>query len=827
MYINNKNGTFTDKIKNTTNPVSFYRMGLDIADINDDQLTDIFVVDMASNDHIRSKTLMASMDVNRFNMLIDDLQLQHQYMFNSLQLNLGNDHYHNIAALSGTAKTDWSWAALVLDTNHDTNEDIYVTNGYRRYALDNDSKMKVVQARQQYRGNVPLAVKEEIYNNLPSERLPNILYQNKGDLKFENVTNLSELNIPSFSNGAAYSDLDNDGDLDLVVNNLDHEAFLFKNLAAENSAGNYLKVVTKGALSEDFAKVSISFNGKQKYKEAKRVRGYLSAVDKTLHFGLGYVNNIDTVKVVWPSGKSQEVYNIKANTTITFNETEAEDLAHNDTQDKHMFYRSQKGIDFSHSENQFNDFQKEVLLPYKQSTLGPKISQADVNGDGLEDLFVGGAFGQSAQLYLKTANGYSKISNPDFEKDAQYEDMEALFIDIDGDLDQDLYVVSGGSEFNERSPQLSDRIYFNEGNGTFTKANYEALENYTISGAAVEKIDSDKYGYYDIIAGNRIAPQKYPFHEPSIIYENDNGNFTNVTGHIAPEFEDFGMVNSIVATDFNDDGWQDFIVVGEWTHIGMFLNDNGKFTDVSSQFNLDTEKGWWFNITETDVNNDGKRDYLIGNVGNNIKLKATKEKPLRIYADDFDNNNTHDVVLSYKYNDVFVPLRGKECSTQQMPFISEKIPTFNQFANSSLEDIYGQKITTAYSREANQFKSILLLNDGNGNFTIKELPNMAQTLPILDAANLDYNNDGFQDIVVVGNIYQTEVETPRLDNPFALILQSNGKDGYMVIGPQETGLYIKGDAKSVVVNSQNNATLIIVGCNNSEVEVFEAQPSIK
>ena len=825
MYINNGNGTFTDKIKSNTNHVEFYGMGLDIADINNDNLKDIFVLDMAASDHIRSKTLMASMNVPGFNLLTNTLGLQYQYMFNAVQLNMGESKFHNIAQLTGMAKTDWSWAALIMDTDLDTKEDIYITNGYRRYASDNDSRTKITQAKQQYRNNVPLAVKEAIYNQLPSERLPNILYQNKGDLKFENTTALSDLNQPSFSNGAIYSDLDNDGDLDIVVNNLDDEAFLFKNNAVENKAGNFLKVKTIGKLSEDFAKVEISFNGKTKTKEAKRVRGYLSAVDKTLHFGLGQVQTIDTIRVIWPSGKFIEHYGVAANSSLTFNELEAKNIYSNPTKrNTKPFTKSDDILNFVHRENDYNDFIKEGLLPYQQSTLGPSIAKADVNGDGKVDLYIGGALGQSGQLYIQNNSGFTKHENAIFKSDKNFEDMEALFLDIDGDTDNDLYVVSGGNEFNERSPQLKDRIYINDGSGNFSKFGASEIDSYTISGKSVDKIDFDNDGDFDIIVGNRIKPQKYPIHDPSIIYRNDNGVLTNVTGMVAPEFEDFGMINKVIATDFNNDGWTDFIAVGEWTHIGLFQNNNGTFTDVSAQSNLQNDKGWWFDVTETDVNNDGFKDYLVGNVGKNIKFKVSPEKPLRVYADDFDSNGINDVVLSYKYNDNFVPARGRECSSQQMPFIAEKIPSFNEFATATLEDVYGEKIHTAYQREVNEFKSIVLLNDGRGNFKKTELPSYAQTMPILDSDTIDYNGDGYEDLIIVGNIYNTEVETPRLDNPYALVLLSNQNDGYAVLGPNETGLYTNGNAKSVKVIPHQNKSIIVIGNNNGKADVFEFNP---
>ena len=822
MYLNNQNGTFTDVIKQTTNQVEFYGMGIDIADINNDNLNDIFALDMAASDHIRSKTLMASMNVSGFNLLTKTLNLQYQYMFNAVQLNIGQNKFHNVSQLTGMSKTDWSWAALIFDTDLDSKEDVYVTNGYRRYALDNDSRMQISQAKQQYRNNVPLNVKEAIYNGLPSEKLSNILFKNDGDLHFENVTAFSDLNEPSFSNGAAYSDLDNDGDLDIIVNNMDSDAFLFQNMAIENKLGNYLKVITKGKTSEDFAKVQVLFNGNTKTKESSRVRGYLSAVDKTIHFGLGKSKLIDTIKVFWPSGKYQEVYNTSSNSTITFNEEDAIlNRSFSPSSRNLKFKKNNQLLNFTHQENEFDDFLKEGLLPYKQSTLGPFITKGDVNGDNKEDIYIGGAKGQAGQLFIQSGKGFITTNIPAFKSDAGYEDMEALFIDIENDGDNDLYVVSGGSEFNERSPELKDRLYINDGKGNFSKAASSDIDAYTISGKSITKIDFDKDGDLDIIVGNRIKPQQFPIHEPSIIYQNNNGIFTNVTRLVAPEFEDFGIVNKVITTDFNNDGWDDFIAVGEWTSVGMFLNNNGVFENIAGKNGLDKEIGWWFNVTETDINNDGNKDYLLGNVGKNIKFKVSVDKPLRVYADDFDDNGTNDLVLSYKYNDIFVPARGRECTSLQMPFIAEKIPTFNEFANSSLQDIYGEGLNTAYEREVNQFNSMLLINNGDGTFKKVILPIMAQTMPILDAASIDYNNDGFEDLVIVGNIYNTEVETPRLDNPYGLILVSNTKNGYNVVEPKESGFYLSGNAKSVETVSINGKSYIIVANNNSSIEVFE------
>ncbi len=822
MYINNKKGGFDNKIKESTQQISFYGMGMDIEDINNDNLNDVFVLDMASSDHVRSKTLMASMNVSKFDLLVNTLDFQYQYMYNSLQLNLGNNKFHNIIQSTNMAKTDWSWSALIFDTNNNSHEDLYITNGYRRYALDNDAQNTIAKMKRAYSGKVPLTIKEKLYTSLPSEKLPNVLYENSGNLEFKNITDLSDLNEPSFSNGAAYSDLDNDGDLDLVVNNMDDEAFLFENKANENTLNNYLKVITKGTLSEDFAKVKITVSGKTRTKESKRVRGYLSSVDKTIHFGLGESKLIDTLKITWQSGKQQELHHIKSNSTLTLYEKEAQ-VENSVSSEEKWFNEVNSIINYTHKENDYNDFEKEILLPYKQSTLGPIISKGDVNGDLRDDVFIGGASGQASTLFIQTDKGYKKSNVSLFEKDAHYEDMQALFIDIDNDKDNDLYVIRGGNEFQEKSSHLKDQIYINNGNGILSKKEYNQLSYNLLNGKSIAKIDYDKDGDFDIIIGNRIRPQKYPQNEPSIIYRNDNGKLTNVTKHIAPDFEHFGMINKVITTDFNNDGWDDFIAVGEWTAIGLFLNNKGVFENVSSKSNLEDQKGWWLSVHETDVNNDGLKDYVVGNIGTNMKFKASHEKPLSIYADDVDYNGTHDVILSQLYNNKPVPVRGKECSSLQMPFISEKIPTYNEFANSSLIDIYGKEIMNTFKREANFFESVLLINEGGIRFKTVKLPKLAQTLPIYGIDSYDFNSDGFDDIIIAGNLYNTEVETPRLDNPFALVLQSDKKENYIIQKPEETGLYLDGDIKDLkILNHKKLNTLsILFTANNGKTQLFE------
>ncbi len=819
IFINQKDKTFRDQSKVLTSQLSFFGMGADIADINNDHFKDIFVLDMASADHYRAKTLMASMDTQGFDLLVNQLGYQYQYMFNSLQLNTGNNTFKNIAQLAGLAKTDWSWAVLMTDFNNDPKKDIFITNGYRRYALNNDTRMNIIQARRAYQ-NVPEAVKKQIYYSMPTEKLPNLMFQNDGDLSFTDQTKSWGLSDPSYSNGAAYADLDNDGDLELVVNNIDEQAFIYKNMSVETGLGNFLNIETTGELSESFPKVIISHNGTTQIFENKRVRGYLSSVDLTAHFGLGDVAMVDTVRVEWPSGKWEERYDVRANNVIYFNEREAlSGVIQNETLPLAALSSVDpmtQGLSFSHDENDYDDFVKEVLLPYKQSTLGPYIASADVNGDRRKDIYIGGASGQAGRLFLAKEVGFEEQRLDDFEKDRHFEDMESVFFDYDGDKDLDLYVVSGGNE-QEGKNMYTDRLYLNDGNGRFSKATNILFNGFAEVGKTVCSLDYDNDGDADLVVGNRITAQHYPVAAPSYIFENRENTFVNVTDEVLPELNSFGVINKVIASDFDNDGWMDLVIAGEWTAIGLFKNVNGKFRNLAKENDLLLKKGWWFSIQETDVNDDGLPDFVIGNVGLNTKYKASMDKPLKVFASDFDNNGTFDLVLSSKYKDKYVPLRGRECSSQQMPFIAKKYPTFDGFAKASLIDVYGDQLNRSYQKEATFFESVLLINGGNGHFKVKPLPVEAQFFPILDMETYDFNKDGYQDLLLVGGIYDTEVETPRFDAGTGLMMFSNQKDNYHPVPISKSGFYFRGASKSVSIVDD----LVVVGINNAPLSTFK------
>lgn len=823
MYINTGNGSFKDEIKKRTNQVSMFGMGADAEDINQDGHPDLFVLDMAASDHFRSKTLMASMNTADFDLLVNDLRFQHQYMFNSMQLSNGDKNFKNVSHLAGLAKTDWSWAGLMADFDSDGDKDVFVTNGYRRYGLDNDFKLRVNETKQAFGGAVPLDKKNELYYSMPEGKLPNLMFQNQGSLHFEDVSTDWGFDAPTFSNGAAFSDLDNDGDLDIVINNIDQQVMLYKNNNSDNSSYGYLNVKTKGKTSEDFAKITVKFSDQSEQTgESKRVRGYRSAVSNIAHFGIKKDLHIEEVIVDWRNGKQEKRTNVKVNQKLVFDIENAMISIEDKDKKLELFSTIPNGkfkLNYIHRENKYDDFAKEILLPMRQSTLGPYLSSADVNGDGLMDLFVGGAAGFAGVLYLQNDSGFEMKQSPVFTIDKAFEDLGSAFLDVDNDGDFDLFICSGGNAFDTDNELYINRLYLNDGNGEFRRDEQQILNSNRVQSAKALAADLNNDGMTELIVANRIQPQQYPIHAPSIIYEWENGELIDATQNWCPELNDFGIINDLTASDYDGDGDLDLIAVGEWTGIGIFENIGG---ELIKNKDLENNSGWWYSITETDINKDGKPDFILGNMGLNSKYKASVEKPFKVYADDLDENGSVDIVLSNKYKSVYVPLRGKECSSQQMPFIAEKYPSYEGFANASLIDIYGDKISTAYSKEVVTFESKLMLNTDDG-FVMSNLPMAAQEFPILDCISTDLNQDGFDDLLIVGNIYQTEVETPRLDAGKGLVLLSTGKDDYLTVPNSESGLEISGDAKSMIkVSMKKQNDIFIIGKNQGLLQIVQS-----
>ncbi len=826
LYINNKGKGFVDQIKLRTKQMSFYGMGMDIADMNNDGHSDIFVLDMASGDHYRSKTLMRSMDVDNFRLLVEGLQLPYQYMFNSLQLNSGNGTYNNIAQLSGVSSTDWSWSVLMEDFDFDGLKDIHITNGYRRYALDNDFQKKVFEAKAEHNGEVPIEIKRELYDQMPTEKLRNIFYKNTSDLRFESWMDSSEDNPPSYSNGAAVADFDNDGDVDLVINNMDAEAFVYKNLARENARHNFLALKQKGNTSNAMQRVEL-FSGEERFAfEPRRVRGYMSSSEPSIFLGLGKEQYVDSLKILLADGSMIVKEEITANRILYLEDfEEARDLGLDNLKNKKAkpFFRelvaSNLGLSFTHLENPYDDFKKEILLPFKQSTLGPLLTSADVNKDGKDDLIISNSVGTPARIFIQNESGFEAQEFPLELNTAIKETGEISVLDLNKDGRQDFIIPGGGNE----KPQ--DDLMYESGliiSNTDTSFTYQALFGDMGSTKKIIPIDFDQDGDEDLFVINRHVPQKYPMHAASKIYENQDGRFIDVSKTVFPQLAEFGIINDAELADLNKDGIQDLVVVGEWTGIGFFENRSASFVQVNADYGIPEMYGLWFSIASEDLNKDGQPDFIIGNLGENSKYHATETKPLKVYGGDFDNNGTWDLVLSKLYKNEFVPLRGLECSSDQMPFIKDKFKTYDMFAKSSLTDVYGNSLEDAYHRYANTMSSYALLSNAQGKYTAVALPALAQSFPILDIEMIDIDANGKVEMILSGNIYNTEVETPRLDAGMGLILSYDNETGFRAHPRAETGLNLEGNIKSTTLLYHTGMAkhILVASQNNGALKVF-------
>jgi len=683
MMINQKNKTFKDVINTATNHISYYGMGNDIADINNDGWLDIFVADMTTEDHFRSKTLMPSMDPRIFRGLTQGLGYQAQYMFNTMQLNNGNGTFSEVGQLLGIHKTDWSWGTNFADFDNDGDNDLFVSNGWMQDTKNNDFLTKYRQRKKALKvKKIPPSEIMQWVNQIPSHKTVNYIFSNEGNLQFEKKSTSWGLAMPSFSNGAAIADLDQDGDLEIIVNNIGDEAFIYKNNAVENNNNNYLKIKIKGSTKNNLAlnaKVKLYTTNGIQYKEHTLTRGYASSSDPILHFGLGETNNIDRLEVNWLDGTTHVEENIKANQTLIIDHIAANKISITTQKKKKTLLNKQKnklGLDFKHKEFLFDEYAKEILLPHSQSSEGPLMSVADVNNDGLDDIFIGGAHQQSSVLYIQKSNSkFAKSNIKLFQNDASYEDIGATFFDFENDGDLDLYIVSGGSgEMIGKEFLLQDRLYLNDGAGNFSVTK-NIIPTITGSGKVVRPCDFDQDGDIDLFVGGRVIPGKYPSPPKSYLLMNEGGTFKDVISQYAPELENIGMITDAIWSDVDGDKKEDLIVVGEWMPISIFKNQENT---LRLNDKLDNSGGWWQSIEQIDIDKDGDFDYVVGNIGlNNKFINKEKGKTLKVFGNDFDNNGSMDIVLAQDYQGKLVPVRGKECSSEQMPFINQKLPTIN------------------------------------------------------------------------------------------------------------------------------------------------------
>jgi len=840
LYLNNGNGTFKNVTGQSMGHMPNSSMGTDIADINNDGLLDIISLDMAAADNYGIKTSMSAMNPKLFYGHVE-AGLHRQYMYNSLQLNNGSaldgpPLFSEIGQLAGVSSTDWSWAPLLADFDNDSYKDLFITNGVKRNFISNDYNIFLNKEIQKIKDQQedPLNHFAQLTQLAPTRKKVNYIYRNEGDLTFTNIGEEWGIAEISLSNGAAYADLDNDGDLDLIVNNVDIPAFIYENMAQMNGDQHYLSVELKGPpnnISGIGAKVSVTSGDYTQVLEQYPTRGYLSSVSFKLHFGLGEWDLPNNVQITWSDGKQQVLKNIEANQQLTIDYQEATKpilAAVTTTVEDRLFEDVSRkvSIGYKHQENVFDDFKRESLLPHKMSQLGPALDVSDVNGDGLEDFYVGGAKGYPGALFIQHQNGKFSSSNQKiWEDEKNYEDVDALFFDADQDDDMDLLVVSGGNEYPEGSDYYSSRLYINTGNGVFKRAS-DQNNLPTVSGSIVREADFDNDGDSDLFIGGRQKPGMYPYPTSSFLLRNDGEpgaiKFTDVTNDLIPELDKIGMVTDAAWTDLDGDGLPELVICGEWMSVKVYKNNSTNFENISTNSGLDQFTGWWYSITSGDFDNDGDKDLIVGNHGLNNKYKTSEAEPFQIYTTDFDNNGSYDIVLGYYNEGQLFPLRGRECTSNQMPFVKNKFTSYEAFGKATLYDVYGlENLSNALSYQVSTFATTYFENKGDLQFEAKPLENMAQISSVKCFLTEDFDEDGNLDIVLAGNMYETEVETPRNDASYGLFLRGDGMGNFKSVSPSKSGLYIKGDVKkSSFIDLADGSRCILFAINGDKPKVI-------
>ena len=829
LYFNNKDKTFTYATETSLRHTSFYSMGVDAADINNDSHLDLMVLDMTAEDNFRLKSNMSGMNPDSFWKVVNDGG-HYQYMFNTLQLNNGNDTFSDIAQFTGTAATDWSWSSLVADFDNDGQKDIYITNGLLRDIRNTDADKKIADIVSkkineyiiQNPNNTEITLWDvvdlkELLDLLPSQKLKNYYYKNHGNLEFSNITDSSGLNQPSFSHGASYVDLDNDGDLDLVVNNVNDKPFIYEN-NSENNGNNFIRLKMVDDRPALGTKVKMYYDKEFQYFETTNVRGIYSTSEDVVHFGINKSKAIDSILIEWPDQTLQKIINPKINKTHKVYKEGITINSKSNINDDKRFNEDKSILNYTHRENYFNDYDKQVLLPHKLSQLGPAIAKGDINGDGLEDLFIGGASGQEASVYIQNENSFEKIDNDIWTKHKALEDIDALFFDSDNDGDLDIYVVSGGNEFMPNSSTYLDRLYINDGNGNFTFRR-ELLPSNFESGSVVKAFDFDNDGDLDLFVGSRMKPWNYPEPASSYLLVNENGKFSNYN---TDQFTDLGLVTDAEWFDYDNDGDSDIVVVGEWMPITVFKNQDGNFIKEEINTNLGcSSTGWWYSIEVGDLNNDKLPDLIVGNLGLNYKYKASVDEPFEVFYDDFDENGTKDIVLAYYNYGIQFPLRGFSCSSQQVPDLKDKFEKYDIFASLDVQEVYGEEnLENALRLSVNTFESAALINN-ESFFDFKPLPNYAQFSSVNDIIIKDFDNDQINDLLIVGNMYHAEIETARNDAGNGLFLKGVGDGSFKEVSVSESGFFAPGDSKKIITLNLGNNDIILVANNNDRIQIFK------
>ncbi len=830
LYINNGDGTFTDKLTDYLQHISHFSMGSDINDFNNDGWPDIMTLDMLPEDNKRQKLLFGPENYDKYSLQVAK-GFYHQNMRNMLHLNNSDGSFSEIGQFSGVSNTDWSWAALFADFDNDGWKDLFVTNGYFRDYTNRDFlKYKGDYYFQKVVANQKIDT-FELAMSMPSTPIHNYIFKNNGNLTFTDKSVDWGFDEPGFSNGAAYADLDNDGDLDLVVNNHNEQASVFRNYSREKHGSHYLALKLKGTganTSSIGAGVYVYTGGEVQFQELYPVRGYQSTVTNRLYFGLGNTEVVDSVIIEWPIVGMTLIKNVKADQLLELSETSKEEIIREKEGfliTKPVFTKTPDILKYEHTGHDYNDFKRQPLLLTMISACGPAMAAGDVSGDGLEDVYVCGTAGGFGRLFIQQPEGNFLISGQFiFPEDNTKTDADVLFVDIDNDDDLDVYIVSGGyHNYDVNDANLQDRLFINNGRGRFSKAE-NSLPEMLSSKSCVKAMDFDHDGDVDLFVGGHVIPGQYPVPAPSYLLINDGtGNFTDQASVLMPEFKG-GMVTEATWIDANNDGWEDLMIIGEFMPLTLFINQEGRgFKDASASYFQSPINGLWSAIEVADFDNDGDTDMIVGNFGTNSQLRASPEQPITLYYDDFDENGSVDPIMEYYVQGTPYPYVSRDELLNQVYSFRKKFTSYESYSSAKIDDILSrEEITNAGKLHLNELRSIYFENTGTG-FAAHPLPATAQFSPVFAIEVLDYNKDGNKDFVLAGNQTAISIRMGHIDANHGQLYQGDGKGHFEYIPQAKSGLMIKGDARSLKWLNIKGDGYLLVGINNVGVDVYKVK----